>query len=87
MKIVLIHWKPGEVTDIHGHPRDGCVFKVLHGRIEELRYSTERKKNLIAKSEYHTGSLAYIDDSLGYHSVINYSEESAISIHVYTPGK
>jgi predicted metal-dependent enzyme (double-stranded beta helix superfamily) len=87
MKVVLIHWRPGEVTDIHGHPKDGCVFKVLHGNVEELRYSTKRKRNLIGKSVYLPGSLAYIDDSLGYHSVRNYSDESAISFHVYTPGK
>jgi predicted metal-dependent enzyme (double-stranded beta helix superfamily) len=86
MKVVLIHWKPGKVSDIHGHPAGGCVFKVLHGKLEELRYSTDEKQSILASNGYVAGSIAYIDDRLGYHAVGNPFGRSAVSLHVYTPG-
>lgn len=86
MKVVLIHWRPGKVSSIHGHPSGGCVFKVLHGKLEELRYSTGQKQKIIASNGYRAGSIAYIDDRLGYHAVGNPFGRSAVSLHVYTPG-
>ena len=86
MKLVLIHWKPGKVSSIHGHPKGGCVFKVLQGKLEEKRYSSDQAQSLLATSVFQKGSMAYIDDQMAYHAVANPFEESAISIHVYTPG-
>jgi predicted metal-dependent enzyme (double-stranded beta helix superfamily) len=85
--IVLIHWKPGKVSGIHGHPKGGCVFKVLQGKLEELRYSADASQKLLSSNGYRTGSIAYIDDRLGYHAVGNPFGSSAVSLHAYTPGK
>lgn len=87
MKVVLIHWKPGKVSDIHGHPSGGCVFKLLHGKLEELRYSADEKQTILCSNGYRAGSIAYIDDRIGYHAVGNPFGSSAVSLHVYTPGK
>lgn len=86
MKVVLILWKPGKVSDVHGHPSGGCVFKVLNGKLEELRYSTDEKRRILASNGYKPGSIAYIDDKLGYHAVGNPFGRPAVSLHVYTPG-
>ncbi|WP_340111146.1 cysteine dioxygenase [Maribellus mangrovi] len=86
MKVVLIHWKPGKVSDIHGHPSGGCAFKVLHGKLEELRYSADEKQRILCSNGYRAGSIAYIDDRLGYHAVGNPFGSSAVSLHAYTPG-
>ena len=86
LKVVLIHWKPGKYSNIHGHPAGGCVFKVLHGKIEEKRYTTDANPELIEVSRYEKGSMAYIDDQMAYHAVGNPFNTSAISLHVYTPG-
>jgi hypothetical protein len=87
LKIVLIHWKPGKYSSIHGHPAGGCVFKVLHGKIEEKRYTpSDISPRLLASSTFQEGSIAYIDDHMAYHAVGNPFRESAISLHVYTPG-
>ena len=87
MKMVLIRWAPGEVSNIHGHPSGGCVFKVLHGCVEEKRFTPDEKKAQLSVSSYKTGSIAYIDDSMAYHTVGNPSMQPAISLHVYTPGQ
>jgi hypothetical protein len=86
MKVVLICWKPGKISSIHGHPKGGCVFKVLKGNLEEKRYSPDEGQRLLAVSTFQPGSMAYIDDNMAYHAVGNPFETAAISLHVYTPG-
>ncbi len=87
MKVVLIHWKSGEISSIHGHPKGGCVFKILQGSLEELRYTADASPKLLSVSKYQEGSMAYIDDNMGHHAVGNPFDMPAISLHVYTPGK
>jgi Cysteine dioxygenase type I len=87
MKALLIHWRPGEESSIHGHAKGGCVFKVLAGSLTEKRYSPDARKRLLAVSTLQKESISYIDDTMAYHAVGNPTNESAISLHVYTPGK
>jgi hypothetical protein len=87
LKVVLIHWEPGVYSGIHGHPKGGCVFKVLKGSLEEKRYGTGKAHRLLAVSTFKSGSMAYIDDDMAYHAVGNPFGKPAISLHVYTPGK
>ena len=84
LKIVLIHWTPGKISSIHGHPKGGCMFKVLQGRLTELRYSNEKEPKLLSANAYAAGDMAYIDDDIGYHAVANPYSASAVSLHVYT---
>lgn len=86
LKVVLIHWKPGTFSGIHGHPKGGCVFKILRGSLEEKRYSPEQTQQQLGVSSLHSGSMAYIDDNMAYHAVGNPGNTSAISLHVYTSG-
>lgn len=86
LKVVLIHWKPGTFSNIHGHPAGGCVFKVLKGRLREKRYTPDTSQRLISVSTLQSGGIAYIDDDMAYHAVGNPYSTSAISLHVYTPG-
>lgn len=87
LKVVLIHWKPGTFSNIHGHPAGGCVFKVLKGRLREKRYTTHGPQRLISVSTLQSPGIAYIDDDMAYHAVGNPYGTSAISLHVYTPGR
>lgn len=86
LKVVLIHWPSGKISNIHGHPEGGCVFKVLHGSIEEMRYTTGGSPQLLSVSTYHRGGMGYIDDEIAYHAVGNPFNGPAISLHAYTPG-
>jgi hypothetical protein len=81
--LVLIHWKPGKASDIHGHPGGACAFKLLEGKLEELRYTPESSPKLISMNSYRRGNVAYIDDSMAYHQVGNPYGSSAISLHLY----
>lgn len=86
LKVVMIRWAPYEECNLHGHASRGCAFKVLHGAVEEKRYSTDHREELLSKSTYYTGHIAYIDDMMGLHTVRNPRPEPAITLHMYTPG-
>jgi hypothetical protein len=83
LEVVLIHWKPGRASDIHGHPGGGGVFKLLKGKLEEVRYTPEKSPRLLSTNSLRSGSITYIDDSMAYHQVGNPYGSSAISLHVY----
>ncbi|MGW8316390.1 MAG: cysteine dioxygenase [Bacteroidales bacterium] len=83
VEVILIHWKPGKASDIHGHPEGGCLFKLLYGKLEELRYTPEKSPKLLGFNSYRKGSLAYIDNQMAYHQVGNPYGTSAISLHIY----
>jgi hypothetical protein len=82
-ELALIHWKPGKASDIHGHPGGGSVFKLLQGKLEELRYTPEQSPKLLSTTSLRSGSIAYLDDSIAYHQVGNPYGSSAISLHAY----
>ena len=87
LKVVLLYWKPGTFSNVHGHPAGGCVFKVLKGRLREKRYTPDAAQRLISFSTLQSGGIAYIDDDMAHHAVGNPYSASAISLHVYTPGR
>jgi len=82
-ELVLNLWKPGKASEIHGHRGGGCVFKLLQGKLEELRYTPEHSPKLMATSSLRSGDMAYIDNSIAYHQVGNPYGSPAISIHAY----
>ena len=86
LKVVLIRWNSGKQSSIHGHPKGGCVFKVLKGRLLEKRYLSEQQEKLLTVNTFNTGNIAYIDDNIAWHSVENPFQAPAISLHVYTKG-
>lgn len=82
-EVVLNHWKPGKASDIHGHPSGGCVFKLLYGKVEEVRYTPQTSPKLLGFASYRRGDLGYIDNKMAYHQVGNPYGRPAVSIHLY----
>ena len=82
-ELILIHWKPGKASDIHGHPCGGCLFRLLQGKLEELRYTPGYAQKLLSTASYRSGDMAYIDDHIAYHQVGNPYGSSALSLHLY----
>ncbi len=80
-ELILIHWKPGKVSEIHGHSGKSCLFKVLYGRLEEVFYSPDKNSNILGCTSHRNGSISYIDDNMAYHQVSNPYGSSAISLH------
>lgn len=85
-EIYLICWNKKQMSMIHDHPENGCILKVLKGQLIEYRYDT-KEIELIELFNHTEGSIAYIDNNIGYHKVGNDSNNKAISLHIYSPPK
>ena len=82
MKVILIVWDKGDQSSIHGHAFGG-MYKVLHGTIQEKRYTSDQDQTLIKVSNWKVNELLYIDNQLAFHSVGNPFDDVAVSLHVY----
>ena len=80
VEIVLICWRGGQYSDIHGHPKMGCLMKVLEGNLIEQIFN--KNKTLVKQNHRKTGDISYMEDNEILHKVINKMEDS-FTLHIY----
>ena len=82
--LILINWSKESKSKIHDHSDNGCVFKVLEGKLCEHLYEPNTLKykqtNIFKNNE-----LSYINDIIGYHSIENIYIQNSYSLHLYIP--
>lgn len=84
-EILLICWDKNQITSIHKHPKNGCIFKTLQGILYEKRYkSLENITEYEQITYYDKIKSSYIDDNIGVHQIGSKNIKS-ISIHIYSP--
>jgi cysteine dioxygenase len=85
VEIIVLCWKPGQGTPIHNHQGQKCWVYQVYGEIEEQRYEPNENQVPLAttKDIVQAGALSYIDDSMGYHTIKNVSNENAVTLHFY----
>ena len=81
--IFLIVWDKGSNAPIHDHAMNGCIYKILEGEIIETLY--DNNVSFIGSNTLNKNDIGYIDNSIGYHSIINKTQFPAISMHIYSP--
>jgi cysteine dioxygenase len=85
--MIIISWGPNCATPVHNHPETGCIFKVLEGElVEELYDATKDEFEPLKITSLKVGDTGYIDDSIGFHRVVNRSNKQAVSLHIYETG-
>ena len=80
-EILIITWLPGQKTPIHHHPKNGCLMKILEGKLKETAF----KNNDIFNTIYKENDASYIHDDIGRHIISNESDTMAVSLHIYSP--
>lgn len=86
--VILLCWSPNQSSAIHDHSSSGCWMRVLKGAVTEKRYHRRHNKPLecFTEGSFTSPSAFYIDNSIGLHSVHNFSEDTpCFSLHVYSP--
>lgn len=73
-ELVLINWEKDSFTTYHNHPDNGCVLKVLDGKLIEL---TENKYFVLNKND--VGFKLKNE----YHKI--FALEKSYSLHYYSP--
>lgn len=73
-ELVLINWQKGAVTKYHNHPKNGCVLKVLNGKLNEIDNSNSviLSKNDVTFKTHNQ-----------YHQMV--ALENTYSLHYYSP--
>lgn len=93
--IWLICWDIGQKSNIHDHPENGCVQKVLQGKLIEKRYirkddigGGKREKHELCRiwnKVYEEGDVTYISGEKGIHMLKNIGDIGAVTLHLYSP--
>ena len=82
-EVIIIGWKPNQKSPMHDHPSQGCLMKILTGNLLEKRNTAQGTDEKILTN----GIVSYISNSLGIHQILNVSNENAVSLHIYSPGR
>lgn len=83
LKVLLIRWEPGSISSRHYHPNGGGLITVLEGAIQEDRYLNDTIAVPYEQQVRNRGSISYIDDRLGLHTVGVPFDQPAVSLHAY----
>ena len=79
--LYLLCWKKGQNSAIHDHPNNGCLLKILKGRLEEHQYN--QKVCILRTKILATGELSYLEGNKIVHQ-INPLEDT-VTLHIYSP--
>jgi len=84
--LLVLRWKPGAATPIHGHNAWGVVG-VSCGDLEIVCYDLDESDMSVAETQRVTGTagdVACVNPAPeGIHTIGNCSDEEAYSIHIY----
>lgn len=78
-EIRLLCWKPFQETLKHPHPENGCLMKILQGKLIEEKFI----KNNSIKTVYTKDEVGYIK-AYETHTLKNL-EANSVSLHIYSP--
>lgn len=84
-EMVIISWNKKQMSPIHDHPFNGCLLKILKGKLIEENYIN--KNNIIKKKneiELKEGSISYKIGNNILHKIIN-NNIKTVSLHIYSP--
>ena len=86
-EVLLICWKDGQSSNIHDHPMNGCLLKILKGELIEEQYIEidNNEYKLVNTNVLRQNDISYLEGTNGLHQIVNISGEYVISLHIYSP--
>jgi predicted metal-dependent enzyme (double-stranded beta helix superfamily) len=80
--VYIICWNNKQESPIHDHADNGCVMKILEGRLIQELFDHNIKSTI--KMPIFRNQVTYIDNDIGYHKIINTNTQT-VSLHIYSP--
>ncbi|MCB0457344.1 MAG: cysteine dioxygenase family protein [Flavobacteriaceae bacterium] len=83
-ELVLLCWNVNDATPIHDHDGQKCWVYQVKGSISEKRFDF-KNENLVETlcTNLSPGKLTYMDDKMGFHVLVNNSNDRATTLHLY----
>jgi quercetin dioxygenase-like cupin family protein len=78
-EIRLLCWKPLQETPKHPHPQNGCLMKILEGKLLEEKFI----ESDTIKTVYKKGDVSYIKASESH--ILKNLDTYSVSLHIYSP--
>ena len=82
-EIILICWKKDQKSRIHDHPENGCIMKLLSGKLIESKYINDKSLSKILTRNIYCHDTTYIKGNFGLHDI--FACENSVSLHIYSP--
>lgn len=80
-ELFIISWLPKQHTQLHLHPDNGCIMRILYGELFEIRINN----NDVKEYHYYTNNNSFMSNEYGKHIISNINNKLAISLHLYSP--
>ena len=81
IEIIIISWLPGQHTKLHSHPKNGCILKILEGELNEIIFNN----GIMNEHKLKSKEVSFMHDNMGKHIISNVTNNTAISLHIYSP--
>jgi cysteine dioxygenase len=84
-ELILLCWKKGDATPIHGHDGKKCWVYQIKGQMTEVRYEKNESSDLVEtnRMQLNPGKLTFMNGAMGYHKLNNNTNGRAMTLHVY----
>jgi len=83
-ELILLCWDQAAETPIHDHGGQECWVCQIEGTVKEERIKQVGEELITTETLLLTpGRVTYMNDSLGFHTIINPSKQRAMTLHVY----
>jgi cysteine dioxygenase len=83
-ELILICWDANSETPIHDHGGQDCWVYQAAGELTEIRFA-EENGDLVETNRMtlKPNGLTYMEDTMGYHQLINENKERGYTLHLY----
>jgi cysteine dioxygenase len=84
-ELVVICWRPGQMSAIHDHGSSYCLYLVIEGTMVEERYRLlDGKPVPVDERSFGKGDIT-IASGESVHRINNRGERELVTVHIYSP--
>jgi len=83
IQLYIITWNINSESKIHDHPENGCIMKLLSGKLYEHTYFNDNNQlYFLGKKKIMEGDISYRESTKIIHKISNDANIS-VSLHIY----
>lgn len=82
-ELILLCWEAGQTTPIHDHDGEKCWVYFVDGIFSETYYKMNNKMEIVGEKQMMPGSVSFMTDSSGFHTLKNTTKGRAMTLHLY----
>lgn len=85
-EMFIITWNVNAESKVHNHPDEGCILKVLKGKLkEEIYENKDNSTEYISEKILKKGDVGFQISNKYLHKIKNESKNYTVSLHIYSP--